>query len=121
MVEHAIPRRPKADCKAAQRLSDRRLDQNHFAAVMTGRSQTLAKQTGQAATRLTRRRFDGFRYDPQPVSWIQRKVSVTAVRRRIFALAAGGTAVLALLTATACGESEAVSRSMAAPDRKSVV
>ena len=115
MVEHAIPRRPKADCKAAQRLSDRRLDQNHFAAVMTGRSQTLAKQTGQAATRLTRRRFDGFRYDPQPVSWIQRKVSVTAVRRRIFALAAGGTAVLALLTATACGESEAVSRSMAAP------
>ena len=114
-VEQAVLRRSRGDCKAEQRLPNRRVEQNQFAKAVTACGQTPTRESGQTAANLVRQTDDGSRHDGQVYSWIQRQISVAAARRRISAMAVGGTAVVTLLAATACGESQVVERSMAAP------
>ena len=114
-VEQAVLRRPRVDCKAVQGLAKRRVEQNQFAKAVTTCCKTPTRESGQAAANLARQTIDGSQHDGQPTSWIQRKISVAAARRRISAMAVGGATVVTLLAATACGESQAVERSMPAP------
>ena len=114
-VEPAVLRRPRVDCAAVQRLANRCVDQNQFAKAVTASSKKPTRESGQTEANVARRTTDGSRNDVQNISWIQRKVSVAAARRRISAIAVGGATVVTLFAATACGESQVVERSMAAP------
>ena len=107
-VEQAVLRRPRVDCKAVQGLANRRVEQDQFAKAATACSQTPTRESAQTAANLARQATDGSRHEGQPVSWIQRKISVAAARRRISAMAIGGMAVMTLLAATACGETQVV-------------
>ena len=107
-VEQAVLRRPRVDCKAVQGLAKRRVEQNQFAKAVTTCCKTPTRESGQAAANLARQTIDGSQHDGQPTSWIQRKISVAAARRRISAMAVGGMAVMTLLAATACGETQVV-------------
>ena len=107
-VEPAGLRRPRVDCTAVRSLANRRVEQNQSAKAVTACSKTSTRETGQTAPNLARRTTDGSRQDCQPYSWIQRKVSVAAARRKISAMAVGGMAVMTLLAATTCGETQVV-------------